>query len=109
MVFATFCTGCCAPKPDCCTVPWLPWPPVATPEPKSQLATVPLTPLAPPDPLPCPGPTGMSNDPICAATNLAPALPSPLSPLGSPKPPVCTFSIGLLTVGCAALPAKDPV
>jgi len=55
---------------------------VATPEPKSALATVPFTPLAPPEPLPWPGPTGKSKDPICAATSRAPVFPSPLSPLG---------------------------
>ena len=34
------------------------------------LATVPLIPFAPPDPLPCPGPTGISNEPAAEAISL---------------------------------------
>src|SRR6266567_7384495 len=40
--------------------------PVATPFPKPVLATTPRTPLAPPVPLPYPGPAGKSNEPSWA-------------------------------------------
>jgi len=73
------------------------------------LAIVPLMPFDPPDPLPCPGPTGMSNPPACAAYSLAPCLPVPFRPLGSPKPPVWTFSTAAFTVGATELPEKSPV
>ena len=43
-----------------------------------------------------------------AATRWAFGLPSPFKPLGSPKPPVCTFWIGAFTVGVAELP-NSPV
>ena len=113
-----FCATSCELKPEVCTPalprPLLrpsPWPAVATPLPKSALATVPLIPFAPPEPLPCPGPTGMSNEPAADAISLPLGLPLALgfSPLGSPKPPVCTFSIGAFTVGATELPAKSPV
>src|SRR6202049_2380391 len=111
-----FCAICCEPNPELCTPalprPLLrpsPCPGVATPLPKSALATVPLIPFAPPDPLPCPGPAGISNDPVGAAYNFAPCLPVPGKPLGSPKPPVCTFATATLTVGFAELPPKSPV
>ena len=108
-------TTCSAPKPPVETalpVPLLrpsPFPPLAMPFPKSALATVPLIPFAPPDPLPCPEPTGMSNEPACAAYSLAPCLPVPCRPLGSPKPPVCTFCTATFTVGATELPEKSPV
>ena len=62
-----FCAISCVPKPEVCTPRAASAvrrhvPAVAMPLPKSALATVPLFPFAPPDPLPCPGPTGMSND-----------------------------------------------
>src|SRR5579862_693725 len=81
------------------------------PFPKSALATVPLIPFAPPVPLPCPGPAGMSNDPVGAAYNFAPCLPVPGSPLGSPNPPVCIFWTATFTVGVWELPVgvKSPV
>ena len=61
--FANTCRALGDPKPPVETLPAVCEPVVATPLPKSALATVPLMPLAPPDPLPCPGPAGISNDP----------------------------------------------
>src|SRR2546426_3754437 len=50
----------------------------------------------------------LSNDPVLAIVRWAPSLPCPGMPLGSPKPPVCTFCTGALTVGVAEDP-NSPV
>src|ERR1039458_2229562 len=108
----------CDPKPELCTPalprPLLrpsPCPGLAMPLPKSALATVPLIPFAPPDPLPCPAPIGRSNEPAAGAISLPFVLLFALgfSPFGSPKPPVCTFAIGAFTVGVTELPWNCPV
>src|SRR5262249_2766533 len=82
----------------------------ATPLPKPALATVPRTPLAPPVPLPSPGPLGKSKEPsfaICTPVLLV-CLPTG-TPFGSPKPPVCTWLTLACSVGLAELPEETPV
>src|SRR6266436_5184060 len=94
-------------KPPGFTVPrceWSPCPTPAGPSPKPALATVPCTPRAPPVPFPFPGPDGMSNAPTLATVNDRLLSDVPLTPFGSPKPPVCTSRAGLLMVGAAELP-----
>src|SRR4029077_7607916 len=88
-----------------------PCPGVATPLPKSALATVPLIPFAPPDPLPCPGPPRQSNEPAADPISFPFRflLSLGFSPFGSPNPPVCTFEIGAFTVGVTELPLNSPV
>src|SRR5262249_16570210 len=87
-----------------------PCPGPATPVPKPALAIVPRAPCAPPVPLPVPGPAGRSNAPS-RATVIAPFLSEvPLTPFGSPNPPVCTSCAGFCRVACAELPeAKESV
>src|SRR5215472_8995867 len=112
----TFCTGTAAAtslNPAWTTEPVRPRSPCpgpATPLPKPALAIVPRAPCAPPVPLPVPGPAGRSNEPS-RATVIAPFLSEvPLTPFGSPNPPVWTSCAGFWRVAGAELPeAKDSV
>src|SRR5579864_4143341 len=80
---------------------------MATPLPKPPLAITPRAPLAPPVPLPYPGPAGRSNEPSCAMFTGLPPVSLAGIPLGSPKPPVCTFSgARVAIVGVAELPVE---
>src|SRR5882762_324772 len=76
----------------------------AVPLPKPVLATVPRIPLAPPVPLPYPGPPGNAGEPRRLTFVALFGSPLPGTPLGSPKPPVCTLFTGSTTVAGAALP-----
>ena len=77
---------------------------MAMPLPKPVLATVPRAPLSPPVPFPYPGPPGSAGGPRRLTFVDLLGLPLPGSPLGSPKPPVCTLLSGRFTVAGAALP-----
>ncbi len=70
------------------------------------LATTPRAPLAPPVPLPEPGPTGISNPPACAMLMARVCVVFAGMPLGSPKPPVCTLSGARRMVCGAELPVE---
>src|SRR4029077_9054850 len=63
-------------------------------------------PLAPPVPLPLPGPVGMSNPPDCAMFTALVCVVFVAIPLGSPKPPVCTCGDGRSVVWGAELPVE---
>jgi len=76
------------------------------PLPKPVLATVPRIPLSPPVPLPYPGPPGNAGEPSRLTLVALFGSPLPAIPLGSPKPPVCTWFHRATTVAAAALP--DP-
>src|SRR6266852_4411069 len=80
---------------------------VAVPLPNPELTTTPGTPLAPPVPLPYPGPEGRSKLPRAA---MLAGLPWPALagiPFGSPKPPVCTCVGARAVVGVAELPVEN--
>src|SRR5229473_4095706 len=104
--FGVLSTTVASAKPVFCTAPC--FPPlgggVATPFPNPVLATVPRTPLSPPVPFPYPGPPGNAGEPSRFTFVVLLGLPLPGSPLGSPKPPVCTLFTGRFTVAGAALP-----
>src|SRR5438132_56864 len=76
----------------------------AVPLPKPVLATVPRIPLSPPVPFPYPGPPGNAGEPRRLTLVALFGSPLPATPLGSPKPPVCTLFTGATTVAGAALP-----
>src|SRR5579863_1858697 len=80
--------------------------PMATPLPNPELTTTPRAPLAPPVPFPEPGPEGRSNEPSWAMVIGFPWLALAGTPLGSPKPPVCTFAAASAVVGVAELPVE---
>src|SRR6478672_10513947 len=81
--------------------------PVATPLPNPALAITPRTPFAPPVPLPEPGPVGKSNEPAWAMLTGRLLFSRAGTPLGSPKPPVCTFLGASAIVGRAELPVEN--
>src|SRR5579885_1637488 len=98
-----------SPKPPACTPP--PGPllgvEVAMPLPNPALATTATAPRFPPVPLPVPEPVGRSNDPTCASLLLSSPLGLGTTPLGSPKPPVCTFATGREELGLALDPVEN--
>src|SRR3982074_1261074 len=105
--FGVLSAALASAKPPLCTTPCFPPPPcggVATPFPNPVLATVPRTPLLPPVPFPYPSPPGNAGEPSRLMLVVLFGFPLPGKPFGSPNPPVCTFSIGALTVAGAALP-----
>src|ERR1700722_6776091 len=86
---------------------WGRFSPTAVPLPKPVLATTPATPFAPPLPFPCPPPEGKSKDPTPAMFTAFPWSDFVGSPLGSPKPPVCTWDEAIATVGTAEVPVEN--